>query len=169
MGLGCLAAPVLTAGAALVVLGSALRVWAVAILGLITVVGGAIVVGVAWQAQVLARRAWVRRQRELRREAELLDAQQREYQQRAWLALPENVIAAATDPHELALELTSGDGGGFFVGVTADRREWKTAPRVHGVFESAFKSCLVGKVGGHAELIQVSLSVRQLPDKDWHR
>lgn len=45
----------------------------------------------------------------------------------------------------------------------------KDPDAVHGVFESAFKSCLVGKVGGHAELIQVSLSVRQLPDKDWHR
>ncbi len=38
-----------------------------------------------------------------------------------------------------------------------------------GVFESAFKSCLVAKIGGHAERIQVSLSVRQQPDKDWHR
>lgn len=37
-----------------------------------------------------------------------------------------------------------------------------------GVFESAFKSCLVAKIGGHAERIQVSLSVRQQPDKDWH-
>jgi hypothetical protein len=45
----------------------------------------------------------------------------------------------------------------------------KDPEAVLGVFESAFKSCLVGKVGGHAELIQVSLSVRHLPDKDWHR
>jgi len=45
----------------------------------------------------------------------------------------------------------------------------KDPEAVLGVFESAFKACLVGKVGGHAELIQVSLSVRHMPDKDWHR
>ena len=40
---------------------------------------------------------------------------------------------------------------------------------VLGVFESAFKSCAVAKIGGHADRIQVSLSVRQQPNKDWHR
>ena len=38
-----------------------------------------------------------------------------------------------------------------------------------GIFESAVKSCLVANVGGHADRIQVSLSVQQLPNKDWHR
>ena len=40
---------------------------------------------------------------------------------------------------------------------------------VIGVFESAFKSCLVAKLGGQAERFQVSLSVHQQPNKEWHR
>ena len=37
---------------------------------------------------------------------------------------------------------------------------------VLGIFESTFKSCLVARLGGHADRIQVSLGTRQLSDKD---
>jgi hypothetical protein len=37
------------------------------------------------------------------------------------------------------------------------------------VFESAFKSCLAGKVGELVQKIQVSLSTSQQPNEDWHR
>jgi hypothetical protein len=40
---------------------------------------------------------------------------------------------------------------------------------VVGVFEAGFKSCLIAQHGGHAERIQVSLSVHQKPNKEWHR
>ena len=37
------------------------------------------------------------------------------------------------------------------------------------VFESEFRSCLVAKLGEQADTVQVSLSARQQPSKDWHR
>jgi hypothetical protein len=38
-----------------------------------------------------------------------------------------------------------------------------------GVFEPAFKSCLMTKRGGQTEEVQVALSARKQPEKDWHR
>lgn len=36
-------------------------------------------------------------------------------------------------------------------------------------FELAFKTCVVAKLGGRANEIQVSLSTQQQPNEDWHR
>ena len=62
----------------------------------------------------------------------------------------------------VACAQTAGETVGIAT-ITAD------SDAVLGEFESAFKSCIVAKLGGHADRIQVSLTVRQQPDKDWHR
>jgi len=36
-------------------------------------------------------------------------------------------------------------------------------------FEVAFKPCVIAKLGGRANEVQVSLSTSQQPNEDWHR
>ncbi|WP_432510710.1 type IV secretory system conjugative DNA transfer family protein [Kineococcus sp. SYSU DK001] len=55
-------------------------------------------------------------------------------QHRAWLATrPDSVAAKAQDPHAAAMSLTASQGGGIYLGLTPDRREWSTAAREQAV------------------------------------
>ncbi|NIZ90290.1 type IV secretory system conjugative DNA transfer family protein [Kineococcus rubinsiae] len=55
-------------------------------------------------------------------------------QHQTWLAArPDSVAAKAQDPHAAAMSLTASQGGGIYLGLTPDRREWSTAAREQAV------------------------------------
>jgi type IV secretion system protein VirD4 len=64
-----------------------------------------------------------------------------------WSTRPEASISASTDPQQVArLECAKRSGGGTFLGIVPDSREWKTTPRNHGVLILGPTQC--GKTTG---------------------